>query len=149
MTTFNAATYAVAYSVAGTITRDSSRDGGYRLWLLAQQGYKCWDCGTNVPVIAEGIGEYTHIHRAAKGGVYFAGLGAIGCRECNLDHNEISDGNGSIPLAYIMSNGRYLNIPMDLPTRAECVRIFKADRAASAAAKADRIARKRSEAGLA
>ena len=140
MTYFDAVTYATAKYLAPTTTRDSARDYGYRVWLLAEQNNTCWDCEAHIPYVAEGVGEYTHIHRAAKGGVYVEGLGAIGCRECNLVHVAIADDEGSIPLRYIMSSDRYTRIPMGLPTRAECVRIATAHRAERDAHRAERIA---------
>jgi hypothetical protein len=140
--TYTTAHHAALSSTAADSKRDRDRDGGLAIILTRLQGGACFDCG------ATGVAlEFAHFTRAQGRTSRTMGvLGAMSCRDCNLIHNlicEALDTDGTLPLAYLMSEGRADRIVTEYPTRAECVRVWKdhsaADRLSNEAAA--RIAR--------
>lgn len=129
--TYSATHHANALAYAPTVSRDRERDGGLSVWLTEQQDNRCFDCGNVRPL------EFAHFvkvgndnGRAAGSAKALMPIGAMACRDCNLQHDAMSSLRGwdsNLPLAYLMADGRADRIPTDYPTRAELVRIYKAN----------------------
>lgn len=117
--------YLTARAQADTLTRDSARDGGLRVWLTEWQDGRCADCGKPSDTL-----EFAHFHRSP--GVYAVGLGAMTCRTCNLIHTHVADSDGSLPWAYVA--GMAILPPASLPDRPTLVRLHKETHRAAHAA---------------
>ena len=123
--TYTAAHHAALATTAADSQRDSARDGGLAIILTRMQGGRCFDCNRSGLAL-----EFAHFTRAKGRTSRTMGvLGAMACRECNLIHNAVCEAlgtDGTLPLAYLMADGRAERIPTAYPTRSECVKAWKA-----------------------